>query len=453
MDGEDSVVEVGVGGTDAGRLEAAARTSVFERLSKPNFDERLKIPEGLRSKLDFASVVGNSNSTSLEFFPLKDKTQSCIDIPIELATKAAQSYCSTVYGYFLGPRLPFAIVQRYVKTAWSKFGYSDIMMNSSGFYFFKFNNVGGSINVVEAGPIMIRGVPLFIFPWDPTKGLVKPTHTSCPLWVKLHNIPLVAFNTEGISRIASALGIPKQMDACTASMCDKAWGRPGFAKVLIETWAVGELKRELKVVIPNLDGSEGASVNIQVEYLWEPVQCSHCLVFGHKLATCVHRPKELKMSTENKEVDAEGFTRVGRKEWRPKQVVRRMVPDGMTGKEADCLTGPRDHCSVKKTDGGKDSGVATESSISNSLKDKQEITKTVENQVLNSIEVDKGNELHAHGPPILDPKPLKSILKTANRFSAFTDECVEDPSGVTVIGRASNDDTGAKHTFQSVSND
>src|SRR5581483_5055160 len=86
---------------------------------------------------------------------------------------------------------------------------------------------GGSNKVVEAGPLMIRAVPLFIEHWDPVKGLTEPIHNSCPLWVKLHNIPLVAFNKEGISRIASALGVPKQMDACTASMCDKSWGRPG----------------------------------------------------------------------------------------------------------------------------------------------------------------------------------------------------------------------------------
>ena len=104
----------------------------------------------------------------------------------------------------------------------------------------------------------------------------------------------MAFNTEGISRIASALCVPKQMDACTTSMCDKAWGRPGFAKVLIDTWTVGELKRELEVVMPTLDGQDDVSVTIKVEYSWEPVQCSKCLVFGHKLSSCAYVVKEPK---------------------------------------------------------------------------------------------------------------------------------------------------------------
>ncbi|KAJ9536546.1 hypothetical protein OSB04_un000298 [Centaurea solstitialis] len=221
-------------------------------------DARLKFNP---SDMNFAKAVGTADSATLAFFPLATKAQTCVHIPKELASE-----------------------------------------------------------VVEAGPLMIRGVPLFVEHWDPVKGLSKPIHTSCPLWVKLHNIPLVAFNKEGISRIASALGVPKQMDACTASMCDKAWGRPGFAKVLIETWAVGELKRELQVVIPNLAGGEDVRIAIKVEYLWEPSQCAHCLVFGHKTTSCAKAVAAQLKKGKAAVVDEDGFTKVQRKEWRPKVV-------------------------------------------------------------------------------------------------------------------------------------
>ncbi|KAJ9538505.1 hypothetical protein OSB04_031238 [Centaurea solstitialis] len=160
------------------------------------------------------------------------------------------------------------------------------MLNASGIFFFKFNDVGGANQVAALGYVMIHGIPFFLFPWDPTKGLTKPEHESCPLWVKLHNVPMVSFNKEGISRLASALGVPRQMDACTSSRCDKSWGRPGFAKVLIDVWVMGELKRELEIIIPSLSGGEDTTVKIRVEYLWEPIQCTHCLVFGHKIGTC-----------------------------------------------------------------------------------------------------------------------------------------------------------------------
>ncbi|KAJ9561654.1 hypothetical protein OSB04_006814 [Centaurea solstitialis] len=280
------------------------RVSVFDRLET---DARLKFNP---SDMNFAKAVGTADSATLAFFPLATKAQTCVHIPKELASEVMKTHKSTLFGYFLGPRLNFPLVERYVKAAWGKFGFTDAMMNNNGIYFFKFNDFGGSRS------LMIRGVPLFVEHWDPVKGLSKPIHTSCPLWVKLHNIPLVAFNKEGISRIASALGVPKQMDACTASMCDKAWGRPGFAKVLIETWAVGELKRELQVVIPNLAGGEDVRIAIKVEYLWEPSQCAHCLVFGHKTTSCAKALKKGKAAV----VDEDGFTKVQRKEWRPKVV-------------------------------------------------------------------------------------------------------------------------------------
>ncbi|KAJ9536663.1 hypothetical protein OSB04_un000136 [Centaurea solstitialis] len=263
-----------------------SKGSVFDRLQ---VDERLKLPTS--GSLNFAAVVGGSSSDTLSFFPLADKSQTCVRIPVELATEVMNVHKTTLSGYFLGPRLNFALVEKYAKSSWTKFGLTDVMLNNNA---------------------MIRGIPFFVEHWEPGKGITKPIHNVCPLWVKLHNIPLVAFNKEGISRIASALGIPKQMDACTSSMCDKAWGRPAFAKVLVDTWAVGELKREVQVIIPNLKGGDEVRVIIKVEYLWEPVQCSHCLVFGHKTSSCVKAVVAQADKGKSKVIDEDGFTRVQR---------------------------------------------------------------------------------------------------------------------------------------------
>ncbi|XP_024964880.1 uncharacterized protein LOC112505167 [Cynara cardunculus var. scolymus] len=292
------------------------RLSVFDRLT--SVDQSNDLGNGERSSLTFSKAVGRSVATDFNFYPLADKKQAHVSIPIEMAKEAAKAYNSVLYGYFLGPRIPFPLVKKFVKQAWGKFGFLDAMLNENGIFFFKFNDVGGCDQVIETGPLMIRGVPLFVHRWDPSKGLKKPKHSSCPLWVKLHNIPLVAFNKEGVSRIASVLGIPKQMDSCTASMCEKAWGRRGFAKVLVEVWAVGDLKRKIDVEIPNINGGEPDSVQIQVEYLWEPIQCTHCQIFGHKLSSCVRAASLNKDKQIVSRKDADGFTRVTKKQWRVK---------------------------------------------------------------------------------------------------------------------------------------
>ncbi|KAJ9536437.1 hypothetical protein OSB04_un000395 [Centaurea solstitialis] len=303
----------------------STRVSVFDRL---DIDDRLKINK--EPTKNYAAAVGGTVSEALSFYPLADKTQSCVRIPVELATEVMTTHKATLFGYFLGPRLNFNVVERYVSAVWGKFGLTNAMMNNNGIYFFKFNDVGGSKQVVEAGPLMIRGVPLFVEHWEPGKALSKPIHNSCPLWVKLHNVPLVAFNKEGLSRIASALGVPKQLDACTASMCDKAWGRPGFAKVLVDIWAVGDLKRDLQVVIPSLSGGDDVRVQVKVEYLWEPTQCSHCLVFGHKTTSCAKAIVAQASKGKNKVVDVDGFTTVQRNEWRPKHVGSTSGSKGVT---------------------------------------------------------------------------------------------------------------------------
>ncbi|KAJ9536666.1 hypothetical protein OSB04_un000139 [Centaurea solstitialis] len=291
---------------------------------------RVSVFSRLTPKASFAAVVGEQSSMGLVFFPLEDKKARSVTIPIELAKEAAKAYSSTIVGYFLGSRIPFPVVQRTVQSAWAKYGCNDVMMNNNGFFFIKFNDEGGSQRAVEEGMLMVRNVPLFVSPWDPSKGLFRPSHDSCPLWVKLHNVPLVLFNKEGISRIASALGVPKRMDACTASMCDKKWGRPGFAKVLIDVWATGELKKELEVVIPHLQGNGCDTIKIEVEYIWEPNQCSHCCVFGHKRSACAKAVRSSVAAKKPIIVDEDGFTKVERKQWRRKDSSSSSLASGTT---------------------------------------------------------------------------------------------------------------------------
>ncbi|KAJ9561549.1 hypothetical protein OSB04_006709 [Centaurea solstitialis] len=417
----------------------STRKSVFDRLSN---DPRLEFSEDVKKGSTFASVVGKTISESLSFFPLENKAQSCVHLPLELAKEAMKTHHATLFAYFLGPRIPFPVVQTYVKTAWSKYGFVSAMMNNNGVFFFKFNDAGGCSQVVENGPLMIRGVPLFVAHWDPTKGLAKPVHNTCPLWIKLHNIPLVAFNKEGISRIASALGIPKQMDACTASMCDKEWGRPGFAKVLVEVWAVGDLKRELEVVIPSLSGGPDVKVNIKVEYIWEPSQCSHCLIFGHTLSSCAKAVAAKQNQKKKNKMDDEGFVTVERRKWIPKNQDK--PSSSGVNKDVDVSTNIVNI--VDPVDTSIDSSSLPAMEVASVVQADTEIPTVVQTSVdadLVPLEVVKessessklvGDDTWSRirDKPVQVPKqqsfvkpidvPIRSILKNPNRFSALSQD-------------------------------
>ncbi|GJV86708.1 reverse transcriptase domain-containing protein [Tanacetum coccineum] len=77
-------------------------------------------------------------------------------------------------------RVAFPVVGNYVKNAWKKFGLVLVMMNSNGFFFFKFASIEGMNGVLENGPWFI---------------------------LKFHDIPMVAFTVDGLSVMAIKLGL------------------------------------------------------------------------------------------------------------------------------------------------------------------------------------------------------------------------------------------------------
>ncbi|PWA39662.1 ATPase, F1/V1/A1 complex, alpha/beta subunit, Zinc knuckle CX2CX4HX4C [Artemisia annua] len=68
-------------------------------------------------------------------------------------------------------------------------------------------------------------------------------------------------------------------------MCERAYGRASFARVLVEVDAASDLVENIKVCYEKL----GRSMNLKVEYAWKPPLCTHCRVFGHEFKTCGSR--------------------------------------------------------------------------------------------------------------------------------------------------------------------
>ncbi|GJY74855.1 zinc knuckle CX2CX4HX4C containing protein [Tanacetum coccineum] len=110
------------------------------------------------------------------------------------------------------------------------------------------------------GPWMIRGVPIFLNKWSPSVSLLKEEFSRVLVWVKFHDVLLVAYTSDGLSLIATKIGTLIMLDS--------------------EVMAVH-----------NLEGLGYLKEIICVEYEWEPPYCSTCLIFGHSVFNC---PKSLK---------------------------------------------------------------------------------------------------------------------------------------------------------------
>nr|GFA02615.1 zinc knuckle CX2CX4HX4C [Tanacetum cinerariifolium] len=75
-----------------------------------------------------------------------------ISIPRKVVEKVSTCFKHTLYGYFIGKRLTFLVVEYYARNNWGKHGLKRIMMNTKGFFFFKFDSKDSLEAVLESGP-------------------------------------------------------------------------------------------------------------------------------------------------------------------------------------------------------------------------------------------------------------------------------------------------------------
>nr|GEY76170.1 hypothetical protein [Tanacetum cinerariifolium] len=111
--------------------------------------------------------------------------------------------------------------------------------------------------MLENGPWFIRNNPLILKKWHSDKNLLKEDVSTILVWVKLHGVPVTAFNDYGLSAIATKLGTPLMLDSYTSDMWMQSWGREGHY-----------------------------TCNVCVKYEWKPPKCSSCKVFGHIHEEC-----------------------------------------------------------------------------------------------------------------------------------------------------------------------
>ncbi|GJX60011.1 zinc knuckle CX2CX4HX4C containing protein [Tanacetum coccineum] len=206
-----------------------------------------------------------------------------VTLPLAAAEEVSKRFINTLYGYFIGKRLAFPIVENYVKNVWAKYGIERVMLQN-GFFFLQFSS---------------------------KDGMEKDEITTVPVWVKLHNVPIVAYSEIGLSFLTAQLGKPIMLDGYTSNMCVNSWGRNSYARALIEVSAEKELMDSIVIAIPIDNGLGHTLETIEVEYEWKPLRCATCKTFDHQDDKCPKRVIEVeKTSTDNQN---DGFTMVTNK--------------------------------------------------------------------------------------------------------------------------------------------
>nr|GEY76602.1 hypothetical protein [Tanacetum cinerariifolium] len=116
--------------------------------------------------------------------------------------------------------------------------------------------------VLKDGPWFIRNHPLILQKWNPDVDLLKEDVGNVPVWLKLHGVPITAFNEDGLS-------------------------------ALLRYLADVELKDTIMMAMPKHMGEGYYTCIVRVENEWKPPRCSCCKVFGHTQEEC---PKNIGLS-------------------------------------------------------------------------------------------------------------------------------------------------------------
>nr|GEV48211.1 zinc knuckle CX2CX4HX4C [Tanacetum cinerariifolium] len=202
-------------------------------------------------------------------------------------------------------KAPFSSCGELCEECMGKFGLERAML-SNGFFFFQFSSRDRMKRVLENGPLLIRLVPIILNIWTLNTKLKKETITSTPIWVKLHNVPIVAYSKIELSLITSQIGNPIMLDAYTSMMCQKSWGKNSYVRALVEVSSLNPLQDSLIVAIPFPNGSGHSLESIEVEYELTPPRYETCKIFDHVDDAC---PKRVKVAVQS-QMEDDGFTKV-----------------------------------------------------------------------------------------------------------------------------------------------
>ncbi|GKB44154.1 zinc knuckle CX2CX4HX4C containing protein [Tanacetum coccineum] len=320
-------------GKDGKPMRRAIRSQVHKDASEifgepavgVNVDEENMVSQDTSTKptaftYSFANILNSNKNPNNKIVKLQELHNhervegAAVAIPMEAVEEVCSRFSNTLYGYFIGKRLAFPLVENYVKNTWAKFGLKRTQLHED-FFMFQFNTKEGMESVMESGPWLIRGVPLILNIWNQNSELKKDAIKSAPLWVKLHHVPIVAYSEIGLSLITTQLGKPIMLDSYTSNMCLSSWGRNTYARALVEFSAEEELKDSIVIAIPLSNGKGHTLAKIEVEYEWNPPRCNTCKVFDHVNDKC---PKNPKVDAPTKAVN-DGFTVVTKRKSKPNQ--------------------------------------------------------------------------------------------------------------------------------------
>ncbi|XP_020682798.1 uncharacterized protein LOC110099846 [Dendrobium catenatum] len=220
-------------------------------------------------------------------------------------------------GYSIGRRPYYEALLTAVKKTWNLEGSVQLLHLNDGFFLFRFSCAKDFDLVWTRGVWFILGKPFVLQKRHPKFIPKREDFATVPIWVKIHDLPLACWNSEGISRIASKIGVPVAADSLTEQKT-----RLTFARicVLVDCKATYP-----EVVQVSLDGEV---VSLRVQYEWRPFPCQHCKSLMHYSSSCSKNP-ENEPNDLGKDISKEMHNNRGRSTSRRPRFRPNAIPDNV----------------------------------------------------------------------------------------------------------------------------
>ncbi|KAL0287393.1 UNVERIFIED_CONTAM: hypothetical protein Sradi_7126100 [Sesamum radiatum] len=112
-------------------------------------------------------------------------------------------------------------------------------------------------------------------------------HTQVPVWIRIRHLPMEYWTEEGLSAVASGIGIPLYTDKITQQCL-----RLDFARVCVMLSFSSKLPKHLVILRPAVTEATEIPIKVDIEYEWLPLRCKQCSSLGHCNSMPRHKGEE-----------------------------------------------------------------------------------------------------------------------------------------------------------------
>ncbi|XP_020685659.1 uncharacterized protein LOC110101904 [Dendrobium catenatum] len=206
---------------------------------------------------------------------LMETPEEIIPFDKDYTEPAAVEWNLCLVGYSVGKHPYYEALKETAMSIWKLKGTFQLIALTDGFFLFKFSLLEDYDMVWSKGAWFFHGKPFIFQKWTKNFSPTRENFTSVPIWVWIHNLLLICRNSEGISKIASKIGIPIAVDALTAAKTILT-----YARVYIQVSTTSSFPESVAVAI------EGDVIRMQIQYERKPIPCASCASLALQTLNC-----------------------------------------------------------------------------------------------------------------------------------------------------------------------